>query len=281
MCLIGIRIGEGGSLLLAANRDEFADRPTLAMHWWSEGLLAGKDLKAGGTWLGITRTGRFAAVTNVRDPSIKENSVPRPSRGHLVTEFLTGNTTPDAFADSLAKELLAPSPFNLIVGTLAAGETNAYWLGGRTREMQLLERGVHTLSNAELNTPWPKSRVLQDALQKLDHQTVMQSAYSARNGEQQNKVDALISGTDPHSVFDTLATIMRQPHQAPDHELPSTGVPFDWEKRLSAIHITGDRYHTRSTSIIRIRDGKVAAKEITWRPDGEKLSHAAETFEIE
>jgi len=77
MCLIGLKISAKGSLLIAANRDEYADRPTAAMHWWSEGILAGKDLKAGGTWLGVTKSGRFAAVTNVRDPLIKDNPVPR------------------------------------------------------------------------------------------------------------------------------------------------------------------------------------------------------------
>lgn len=252
MCLIGIRIDEDGGLLVAANRDEFADRPTLPMHWWNEGILAGKDLQAGGTWLGITRTGRFAAVTNVRDPSIKENPVPRASRGHLVTEYLRGATSPDAFINSLANELEAPSPFNLIVGTVDSDRTQLYWFGGRTHEVQLLEPGVHTLSNAEINTPWPKSRSLHQALQDLGHD----------------------------DAFDSLTDVMRQRRQADDHELPATGVPRDWEKRLSAICITGDRYHTRSTSMIQIRSGSVNARELSWQPDGQLAQDRTETFQI-
>ncbi len=239
MCLIGIRLSNNGELLIAANRDEFADRPTQPMHWWDNHILAGKDLKAGGTWLGITKTGRFAAITNVRDPSIKDQPVPFGSRGRIVTAFLQGKTSAQAFVSELADTLTAASPFNLLVGEL--GDTSElWWLGGRVKRIEQLRPGQHTLSNAELNTPWPKSQRLHAALQTADTQ----------------EIQALMT------------------NQIPAHEddLPQTGVPLDWEKRLSPILITGASYHTRSTSILEIRDRQITAKEFTWTPDGE-LAH--------
>lgn len=235
MCLIGIRLSEDGEIFIAANRDEFAERPTLPMHWWDGHILAGKDLKAGGTWLGITKTGRFAAITNVRDLSIKDHAVPMGSRGLIVSAFLRGTTPAEAFVSDLAKNLNAASPFNLLVGELH--ETpRLWWLGGRVRRIEPLQPGHHTLSNAELNTPWPKSQRLHAALQSAD---------------------AL-----------QIQAVMTDQTPAEEDALPETGVPLDWEKRLSPILITGDDYHTRSTSLIRIRDSQISAKELTWTPQG-------------
>jgi uncharacterized protein with NRDE domain len=170
----------------------------------------------------------------------------------LVTEFLTNESTPEEFVHSLAKGLVAPSPFNLIVGSVSGNLLKAYWLGGRTREISALHDGIHTLSNAELNTPWPKAKALHQALQNMDH------------------ADGV----------DLLTKIMRQTQLAQDHELPSTGVPLDWEKRLSAIHITGERYHTRSTTLLSLSDRKVSAKEFTWGPEGQLVNTVDEAFEL-
>jgi uncharacterized protein with NRDE domain len=245
MCLIGIRLQSDG-LLLAANRDEAADRPTEPMHWWPQGFVAGKDLSAGGTWLGLAKSGRFAAVTNVRDPSIKANPVPKLSRGLLVREFLESDIDPEQYLDTLISQVSEPSPFNLIVGSISAQSATGYWLGGRTRECRRLSPGVHVLSNAELNTPWPKAVALRQAL-----------------------------------VAGTLADIEQAMHSTEimeDHLLPDTGVPIDWERRLSAAKITGDDYHTRSSTLIQVKGGTAAVKETVWSPQGEALSTFKEVF---
>lgn len=251
MCLIGLKISSEGSLLIAANRDEYADRPTTAMRWWPEGILAGQDLKAGGTWLGMTRCGRFAAVTNVRDPLIKNNPVPRGSRGLLVKEFLISQISPRSFIDRLNKELAQASAFNLIVGRVDVSNSktvDCWWLGGRTRQSQALTAGHYVLSNAELNTPWPKALRLQEALKRHDRAAILES--------------------------------LRHQTLADDDQLPRTGVPWDWEKRLSAAMITGDDYHTRSTTIIEADDAGVNAHEITWSPDGQIRSESHESFSL-
>lgn len=253
MCLIGIRIDDDGGLLIAANRDEFADRPTQALHWWKEGILAGKDLRAGGTWLGLTRDGRFAAVTNVRDPVLHQSSLPQESRGLLVTRYLQSNTTPRAFVDTCLASLSQPSPFNLIVGQVrrrhADQITDCWWVGGRVRRAEAISPGVNVLSNAELNTPWPKALRLQSALHRAD----------------------------PIEVERAL----RSRETADDHLLPDTGVAVDWERRLSAALITGDEYHTRSTTLVRVALGTADVREITWSPDGEVYAEASEEFTLD
>ena len=252
MCLIGLRFDGNGELLIAANRDEFADRPTQPMHWWEEGVLAGKDLRADGTWLGITRDGRFAAVTNVRDPSMKDNAVPLGSRGRIVSRFLQDSASPKDVVAQLTQDITAPSPFNLLLGVIREDGPEIWWFGGRVRRVEQLQPGYHTLSNAELNTPWPKSRALHQALHSVT----------------------------PETAIDGLSTIMRTKQEASEHELPATGVPLEWEKRLSAIQITGESYHTRSTTIIAIHHHRVAAREITWTPDGEIAQQVEFNFQL-
>ncbi len=245
MCLIGIRIQADG-LLIAANRDESADRPTAPMHWWPQGFVAGKDLSAGGTWLGLSKSGRFAAVTNVRDPTIKANQIPRGSRGLLVREFLESDMDPQRYLDHLQDQLSDPAPFNLIVGSVSAHSVSGYWLGGRTRECRRLQPGVHVLSNAELNTPWPKAVALRQAL-----------------------------------TAGTLADIEQAMHSTmvmEDHLLPNTGVPIDWERRLSAAKITGTDYHTRSSTVVQVKGGTAAVKETVWSPQGDAVSTFREVF---
>lgn len=249
MCLIGLRISDQGELLIAANRDEFADRPTQPMHWWNDTMLAGKDLRAGGTWLGLTRTGRFAAVTNVRDPAIKDHPVPLGSRGRIVSEFLQSEMSAEEFLEGLIAQLTAASPFNLLVGEIGRGRSNVWWLGGRVRRVEALATGHHTLSNAELNTPWPKSCRLHAALESTD--------------------------------LDVVRTTMLDQTPADEAALPSTGVPIDWEKRLSSILITGSDYHTRSTSLIQIRNDDVVAEEFHWQSDGQLADHVAYQFSLD
>lgn len=211
----------------------------------------GEGFESRGTWLGITKSGRFAAVTNVRDPLIKDNPVPRGSRGLLVKEFLLSQTSPQDFIDRLTKDLALATAFNLIVGTVDPSKSNTvncWWLGGRTRQSHALTPGNYVLSNAELNTPWPKALRLQEALEGNDRTAILQSLQ--------------------HRAL------------AHDEQLPRTGVPWEWEKRLSAAMITGDDYHTRSTTLIEAGDAGVAAHEITWHSDGQIHSELREFFSL-
>lgn len=248
MCLIGIHLGDGPRLLIAANRDEFAARPTAPLHWWQEGLLAGKDLQAGGTWLGITRGGRFAAVTNVRDPALRAAAVPFGSRGLMVKAFLLSDCTPEAYAEQMLTAVSEASPYNLILGQIHADSIQALWLGGRSRTLAPLEAGSHVLSNAELNTPWPKARRLKAAL-----------------------------ATEDAAAIDA---VMHSQTLAGDDELPATGVSFDWEKRLSAALIAGEDYHTRSSTLIQLDPLKAAVREITWSPAASAVTTLHEHFEF-
>jgi uncharacterized protein with NRDE domain len=237
MCLIGLRLEGHGRLIMAANRDEFADRPTAPMTWWPEGILAGKDLRAGGTWLGVDRRGRFAAVTNVRDPSLSPDALPRSSRGEMVVEYLLGDEAPVAFAHRMLRLQSASAGYNLILGAFTDRTlSECIWLGGRTRETRRIEPGVAVLSNAELDTPWPKVKRLRQALDKGD--------------------------------MTALTSVMSNPEQAGDDDLPDTGVPTAWERRLSAALITGTDYHTRSTTLIELDPDGGHIREMTRNPDG-------------
>ncbi|NBO81750.1 MAG: NRDE family protein [Betaproteobacteria bacterium] len=248
MCLIGIHLGTGPRLLITANRDEFAGRPTMPLHWWQEGLLAGKDLQAGGTWLGITRSGRFAAVTNVRDPALRTAAVPFGSRGLMVKTFLLSDCDPQDYAQQMLAAVSEASPYNLILGRIQMNSIQTLWLGGRSRALMPLQAGSHVLSNAELNTPWPKARRLKAALATEDEEAI----------------DAVM-----HSQ--TLAS---------DDELPATGVSFGWEKRLSAALISGEDYHTRSSTLIRLDPQKASIREITWSPSASAMATLHEHFEF-
>ena len=163
MCLIVVawRARPDLPLVVAANRDEWRDRPAESARWWSDHpeLLAGRDLKAGGTWMGITRGGRFAAVTNFRDPSDKRSTA--RSRGGLVTEFLLGRDAPPDFLASLAARVHEYNGFNLILGD---GE-GLYYYGSREGVPRAIEPGVHGLSNHLLDEPWPKVNRARSAMQ--------------------------------------------------------------------------------------------------------------------
>ncbi|HEX3057785.1 MAG TPA: NRDE family protein, partial [Usitatibacter sp.] len=154
MCLIAIawQARRDLPLMVAANRDEWRERPTKAAHWWPERteLLAGRDLQAGGTWMGITRGGRFAAVTNFRDPSDKRSTA--RSRGTLVTEFLFGNDTPARFLANLSPRAHEYNGFNIIVGD----GVSLFYFGSREGQPRAIEPGVHAISNHVLDEPWPK-----------------------------------------------------------------------------------------------------------------------------
>ena len=181
MCLIAFawRAHPDYPLVVAANRDEFRHRPTQAAHWWDDapGLLAGRDLEAGGTWLGVTRSGRFAALTNRRDPAGQVRDA--PSRGALVLRALTEDETP---AHTLARIAASPqrhAGYNLLAGDL----TGLCVLDNASGAVRTLAPGLYGLSNAFLDTPWPKltqARArLADALPRLPDPQAVQAGLVA------------------------------------------------------------------------------------------------------
>jgi uncharacterized protein with NRDE domain len=219
MCLIVFawRSHPQHKLLLAANRDEFYDRPSATAHFWEDApyILAGRDLEHGGTWLGVTRTGRFAAITNVRDPYAAKGAL---SRGLLVQGFLDSNLNPREFLQTLQSSLHHYSPFNLLVSD---GQKMHY--GNSLGEQRELHPGVYGLSNAALDTPWPK---VINSKQKL---------FQLMTCEPQ-----------PEHLFDLLS----ERQQADDDALPDTGIDRELEKHLSACFIHLDGYGTRSSTIL-------------------------------
>lgn len=208
-------------LLLLANRDEYYARPALPVHWWDDGLvLAGKDLQAGGTWLGISRTGRLAALTNYRQFPLSTEV--RPSRGALVLNFLQSDESAPNYLASIQKQAHLFNPFNLLVfdGKSLLG------LESRTAQVLPMPVGMGAVSNADFHTPWPKLKRLRDHL-----------AERVQRGE---------------TAHEHLWPLLQHDQAAQDAELPHTGVPIEMERALSSTFIALPEYGTRASSIVHI-----------------------------
>ncbi|WP_447754678.1 NRDE family protein [Pseudomonas nicosulfuronedens] len=241
MCLIVFawRPEHATPLIVAANRDEFYARPTLPLAAWEEtpGLYAGRDLEAGGTWLGIAPDGRFAALTNVRDPG--QPLGPR-SRGELVAAFLQGRQSPLEYLQQVARRASDYSGFNLLVGD---GMQLCYF-NPRVGPPAAVAPGVHGLSNATLNTPWPK-------------------LLNARSG-----LEAVLEKPDTGA----LLALLTDSRQASETELPETGVGLATERLLSSVFIASPTYGTRaSTALIVQADGRREMLEHSFGPSGARL----------
>lgn len=227
MCLIVFawQMVPGAPLVAAANRDEYYDRTSVPAHWWSDHpqIYAGRDLQGGGTWLGITRNGRFAAITNVRAPL--EKRADAPSRGKLVVDFLAGDAPALEYIERIAPTAGHYNGFNLLVGD----DTNLVWYSNAAaddeRNGRPLAPGIYGLSNALLDTPWPK--------------VVRTKAQFA---------SLLCQGAPEDAYFDMLTDTTR----ASDCRLPKTGVPLEWERILSAVMIESPEYGTRSSTIVKL-----------------------------
>ena len=252
MCLIVVawRVRADLPLVVAANRDEWRDRPAEAARWWpgDPDLLAGRDLQAGGTWMGVTRGGRFAAVTNFRDPSDKRSTA--RSRGGLVTEFLLGRQAPRAFLAAIASRAREYNGFNIIVGD---GESLHYF-GSREGEARAIEPGIHGLSNHLLDEPWPKVIRARGAMQEA------------------------LSEADPAP---RLFEMLSDTEGAPDESLPSTGVGLELERRLASPLITGADYGTRASTVLQIAaDGNARLEEHSRSDDGSVAGVATYRFAV-
>lgn len=215
-------------LVMTANRDEFHARPTRTAQWWDDfpNLLAGKDLDAGGTWLGITRSGRMTAVTNYRDPA--SHNPAATSRGELTTDFLKRNISAEDYQQYLFQQRNNYNGYNLLYGSV----DQLHYYSNRGKAPKMLPPGIYGLSNHLLDTPWPK---------------VNQGKQALTNALQQTEIDP-----------DDLWPILADSTIAQDSELPETGIGLEWERMLSAIKISGDHYGTRTSTLLLYRkDGLV------------------------
>lgn len=225
MCLIllSYKLHPDYRLILAANRDEFYARPTAPLDYWADhpGVLAGRDLKGNGTWLGVTRSGRIAAITNYRDPATHLQNA--PSRGILIRDYLAGNSSPQRYLEEVSKIGRRYNGFNLFVGD-ASG---LFYYSNRATPVHKLKPGLYGISNHLLDTAWPKIKKGKIRLQ------------GQLNG--QEKID-----------FEKIFEILSDSSLPPDDELPDTGVGLHWERILSPLFIISSDYGTRSSSIVLI-----------------------------
>lgn len=251
MCLIAFSFtpGRPRHLLLAANRDEAHARPARPMTWWSwpDGILAGRDEQAGGTWLAVARSGRWAAVTNIRNPAAFHIQAPG-SRGDLPVDFVAGEESPETYVRRVHARRDHYGPFNLL-----AGDAQSLWYGSSEQSPRAVPPGVHALSNASLDDPWPKSRRVATALRGL----------------------AADAEFDPERLF----RLMNDRNGAPDAELPDTGVGLELERRLSPPFIVDGHYGTRCTTILALGEGALVA-ERSFNPKGEAVGELLYQFSM-
>lgn len=248
MCLIAFawNAHPRWKLLLLGNRDEFHARPTASLARWpgEPEMLAGRDLTAGGTWMGLAAGGRAAVVTNVREPEVATDGA---SRGLLINDYLRGDSGARAHAERLMQTAGDYRPFNLLLFDTSDG----VYLGNRPApHMSAVTAGVHGLSNADYDTPWPKTRRLSERLRGwLDH-----------------------GGDDFAPLWDALA----DDGQWPDDVLPNTGVGIELERRLSAAFIRGEQYGTRASTLIALdQAGNGQIIERRFGPMGEAQGETA------
>ena len=243
MCLIifSWRTHPEYKLILVANRDEFYERNTDKADYWKDypDILAGRDLKAGGTWMGITKKGRFSAITNYRDfRNIKKNA---PSRGELTAGFLKGTLSVEDYIQKLKANAHLYNGFNLILGD----KDNLYYFSNQNMELTNLKPGIHGLSNHLLNTRWPKVEKGKEKMRRVLKSDLFSSA----------------------DLIDSFYNV----DMAPDHLLPDTGIGLDLERNLSPMFILMDQYGTRCTTVIAIdKNDQVLFQERSFNK-GKKL----------
>jgi len=239
MCLIvfGFKTHPEYNLIFASNRDEFYERPSLTARLWDEELqiIGGRDLKKGGTWMGIRKTGRFSAVTNFRDPgNYKKNAI---SRGCLITESLKNSTSPENYLNYIKNRSDLYNGFNLVTGT----GKKLYHFSNYEESINRIKPGLHGLSNALLDTPWPKVKRAKNKFKKL-------------------LTKDKITDNDLFDILTDRKTFTKE-------ELPETGISPEMEQALSSIFIQTDTYGTRSSNLLYIKkNGNIRFVERTYKP---------------
>lgn len=235
-------------LIVAANRDEFYERPTAAAHFWEDipQILAGRDLEKMGTWMGLTTKGRFSALTNYRNP--KESQDGKKSRGQLVTDSLMYEGSIKNYMESLSQSNRLFPGYNLLAGDIH----HLYYysnVGGKAME---LDSGIYGLSNHLLNSSWPKVEKGREGLKRI------------------------IERKD-EPALDELFSLLADSEQAPDERLPKTGVPLEMERMLSPLFIESEGYGTRSSTVLLLSETEGKYVERVYGKDG---THQTQTFTI-
>ncbi|RFU60472.1 NRDE family protein [Peribacillus glennii] len=243
MCLIlfAYRVHPTYKLIVAANRDEFYKRPTAPVHYWEDHpqILAGRDLEKMGTWMGVTKNGRFAALTNYRNP--KEIIDGKRTRGELVADFLKNSHNPLDYMRKLEMNRTLYPGYNLL-----AGDTKElYYYSNIENKLRRLKPGIYGVSNHVLDTAWPKVKRGKEDLSKIIIE----------------QKDLLVDG---------LFTVLQNADPFPDDILPNTGVSLEWERILSPLFIQSDGYGTRSSTVLLITDEEVFFQERVYSNESMK-----------
>lgn len=222
-------------LILAANRDEFYDRPTDPLQAWQENsdILAGKDLTGGGTWMGVNKQNKFSALTNHRNPArILQDA---PSRGDLTLDFLQRSVSEESYYEAKSKKLDQYNGFNLLVGSF----NKMCYFNNVDENYQELTKGIYGLSNAVLDTPWPKLTKAKNAFTELV--------------------------ADANPAVEQFYDILQDKALADDEELPQTGVPYEWEKAISAVFIEKENYGTCCSTVVTVtHEGRGKIHELSY-----------------
>ncbi|MDN3689578.1 NRDE family protein [Cyclobacterium jeungdonense] len=239
MCLITFSWNQHPKykLILVANRDEYFKRPSQSLHQWDSGIYAGKDLKEGGTWLGFHPSGRFAALTNFRD---MDREVPRErSRGELVTGFLESKDDPLSYLQGIDPYKNEYNGFNLLV----ADKNRLYILSNYGQGIQEVSAGIHAISNAFLDSPWPKVNLARQQFEQL---------LKKKNPEMED-----------------LHQLLQSTEHAPEDQLPATGLSKGLEKAVSAQFIRVDDYYgtVNTTALLWDKEGEVHLREVRTIPE--------------
>ncbi|MDD5476461.1 MAG: NRDE family protein, partial [Syntrophales bacterium] len=225
-------------LIIAANRDEYYGRPTEAASFWEDNpdVLGGRDLRGGGTWMGVHRTGRLAAITNYRDPLFLKPDA--PSRGELVSSFLLEDGDPRHYLRRVRDSGEAYNGFSLLLGSM----DELFYYSNKGEGISVVNPGIHGLSNRLLDTPWPKV-------------------------ERGKKLLSDLLAREEVLLPDKLLDILSDEDRPPDHLLPDTGVGIEWERLLSAIFISSPSYGTYSSTVLLVnRKNEVLFMERDHRP---------------
>ncbi|MEX0724415.1 MAG: NRDE family protein [Gracilimonas sp.] len=246
MCLITFAYKDHPkyNLILAGNRDEFYGRPTRKAQFWTEedhpNILAGKDLEGGGTWLGVHKDGRWGALTNYRDPKIEKEDP--PSRGELVLDYLSSGKSAMDYLQEVTQKADKYNGFNLLLWDTKG----FYHYSNQNKRVTNISDGIHGISNALLDTPWPK---LTSANRQLKTIT------------DQNEIDK-----------EQLFELLKDETKASEDELPVTGIPRDLEKAVSSIFIKTENYGSRCSTVLLIdKKGNVDFTERSYEPGTTKL----------
>jgi uncharacterized protein with NRDE domain len=250
MCLIlfAYKVHPIYNLIVAANRDEFYKRATAPVHFWEDvpEILAGRDLEKHGTWMGVTKQGRFSALTNYRDPN--ESTEGKGSRGELVTAALTYPHQMEDYLQTLSNKRLHYPGYNLVAGS----QHELYYYSNVANKLEKIVPGVHGVSNHFLNTNWPKVNKGKQELEESLHL------------KKENLVDQLFS-------------ILNHADPFPDEQLPKTGVPLEWERMLSSLFIKSEDYGTRSSTVLLMSDQQIDLVERVHTQGG---SRKEQTYRI-